>query len=186
LSYWEEAEVNRHIQALIKLGKMKNSDSEYACRVSLHIKKDGIKQFCGDYRPLNMQTRRDSFPMPSINDVLSHIGSSQWFSALDLQFGFWQIRMSPNDVKKTTKIMKSSFYDWNVMSFRLNNATRMFFKTMAKVFKDWTNQFLKVFVDDVNIHNQTWEEHLTHLKAIRTQLQEVNLKLILGKCSFGA
>jgi hypothetical protein len=43
LSYWEEAEVNRHIQALIKLGKMKNSDSEYACKVSLHIKKDGIK-----------------------------------------------------------------------------------------------------------------------------------------------
>jgi hypothetical protein len=78
--------------------------------------------------------------------------------------------MSPNDVKKTTKITKSSFYDWNVMPFRLNNATWTFSKTMVEVFKDWTNQFLKVFVDDVNIHNQTWEEHLTHLKAICTRL----------------
>ncbi len=57
---------------------------------------------------------------------------------------------------------------------------------MAEVFKDWTNQFLKVFVDDVNIHSQTWEKHLTNLKAVLTQLQEVNLKLNPRKCSFGA
>ncbi len=46
--------MNKQIQALIKFGKMKNSDSEYACRVSLPVKKDGNKQFCGDYKPLNM------------------------------------------------------------------------------------------------------------------------------------
>jgi Mg2+ and Co2+ transporter CorA len=57
---------------------------------------------------------------------------------------------------------------------------------MAKMFKDWIKQFLKVFVDDVNIHSQTWEEHLTHLKAILTRLQEVNLKLNPDKYSFGA
>ncbi len=54
LSYWEEAEVNRQIQTLIKLSKMKNNDSEYACKVILPIKKDGNKWFCGDYKPLNM------------------------------------------------------------------------------------------------------------------------------------
>ncbi len=63
--------MNRHIQALIKLGKMKNNDFEYACKVSLHVKKDGSKRFYGDYKPLNMQTRRDSFPMPLIDDVFS-------------------------------------------------------------------------------------------------------------------
>jgi hypothetical protein len=47
---------------------MKNSDFEYVCRVNLPIKKDGNKQFCGDYKPLNMQIRRDSFPMPLIDD----------------------------------------------------------------------------------------------------------------------
>jgi hypothetical protein len=54
------------------------------------------------------------------------------------------------------------------MPFRLKNATRTFSRTKAEVFKDWTNQFLKVFVDDVNIHSQTWEEHLTHLEAVFT------------------
>jgi hypothetical protein len=68
---WEEAKVNKHIQAWIKLGKMKNSDSEYACRVNLLVKRDGSRQFCGDYRPLNLQTRNDSFPMPLIDNVFS-------------------------------------------------------------------------------------------------------------------
>jgi hypothetical protein len=72
------------------------------------------------------------------------------------------------------------------MPFRLKNAIGTFSKTMAKVFKDWTNQFLRVFVDDINIHSQTWEEHLKHLKAILTSWREVNLKLNPGKCFFGA
>jgi hypothetical protein len=88
LSYWEETEVNRQIQALIKFGKIKNSDSRYVCKVNLLIKRDGNKRLCGDYRPLNMQTKRDSFPMPLIDDVFSQMGSNQWFSALDLQSNF--------------------------------------------------------------------------------------------------
>jgi hypothetical protein len=71
LSYWEEAEVKRQIDVLVDLGKMRPSDSEYACRVTLPVKKDGSMRFCGDYRPLNLQTRRDSFPMPLVDDVIS-------------------------------------------------------------------------------------------------------------------
>jgi hypothetical protein len=72
----------------VDLGKMKPSDSEYACRVTLPIKKDGSMRFCGDYRPLNLQTRRDSFPMPLVDDVISQLGKLAWFTALDLQSGF--------------------------------------------------------------------------------------------------
>ncbi len=84
LSYWEETEVNRQIQALIKFGKMKNNDFIYACRVNLSIKRDGSRWFSIDYRSLNMQTKRDSFPMPLIDNVPSQMGNSQWFSALNL------------------------------------------------------------------------------------------------------
>jgi hypothetical protein len=84
LSYWEEVEVKRQIDVLVDLGKMRPSDSEYACRVTLPVKKDGSMRFCGDYRPLNAQTRRDSFPMPLVEDVISQLGKSAWFSALDL------------------------------------------------------------------------------------------------------
>jgi len=50
------------------------------------------------------------------------------------------------------------------MSFDLKNATNTFLQVMADIFKDWTNQFLKV--DDVNIHSGMWNEHLQHIRLV--------------------
>jgi hypothetical protein len=186
LSYWEEAEVKRQINVLVELGKMKPSDSAYACRVTLPVKKDGSKQFCGDYRPLNLQTRKDSFPMPLVDDVISQLGRSAWFTTLNLQLGFWQIRMAPEDMSKTSLITKSELYDWTVMPFGLKNATNTFLRTMTEVFKDLGDTFLKVFVDDLNVHNETWKDHFQHLGAVLSRLKEVNLKLNPIKCCFAA
>jgi hypothetical protein len=75
--------VKRQIDVLVDLGKMKPSDFEYACCVTLPMKRDGSnRRFCGDYRPLNMQTRRDSFPMPLVEDVISQLGKSAWSFAV--------------------------------------------------------------------------------------------------------
>jgi len=63
--------VKRQIDVLVDLGKMKPSNFEYACRVILPVKKDGSRHFCGDYRPFNTQTCRDSFPMPLVDDVIN-------------------------------------------------------------------------------------------------------------------
>jgi hypothetical protein len=68
-------------------------------------------RFCGDYRPLNLQTRRDSFPMPLVDDIISQLGKSAWFIALDLQSGFRQIRMALENRKKTALITKTGLYD---------------------------------------------------------------------------
>jgi hypothetical protein len=74
--------------------------------------------------------------------------------------------MAFNDVKKTSVITKSSLYEWNVMPFELENTTNTLSRTMADILKEWTNQFVKVIVDDVNIHNETWNEHLCHIRLV--------------------
>ncbi len=63
--------MKRQIDVLVDLGKMKPINSKYAYHVTLLIKRDGSRHFCGDYRPLNMQTRHDLFPIPLIDDVIS-------------------------------------------------------------------------------------------------------------------
>jgi len=83
--------VKRQIDALVDLGKMRPSNSEYACWVILLVKKDGSRRFSGDYRPFNTQTRRDMFPMPFVEDVIDQLGKSTWFTALNFQSSFWQI-----------------------------------------------------------------------------------------------
>jgi len=92
--------------------------------------------------------------MPLVDDVISQLGKSAWFTALDLQSGFWQIRMVPEDMKKTTLVTKTGLYDWTVMHFGLKNATNTFTITMSLVFKELGDKFLKVFVDDLNVHSE--------------------------------
>ncbi len=53
---------------------MRPNTLEYVCKVTLLIKKDGSRLFYGNYRPLNMQTQKDAYPMPLIEDVLSQLG----------------------------------------------------------------------------------------------------------------
>jgi hypothetical protein len=117
--------------------------------------------------------------MPLVEDVISQLGKSAWFTTLDLQSGFWQIRMAPEDMGKTALVTKSGLFEWTVMSFGLKNATSTFARTMTKVFKDLGNSFLKIFVDDLNVHSVEWQAHLQHLEAVLSRLREVNLKLNL-------
>jgi hypothetical protein len=92
--------------------------------------------------------------------------------------------MALENMKKTTLTTKNGLYDWTIMPFGLKNATSTFTKTMSKVFKDLGSKFPKVFVDDLNVHNKSWEEHLQHLDAVFFKLKEVNLKLNPNKCCF--
>jgi len=94
--------------------------------------------------------------------------------------------MALDDVKKIAVITKSGLYEWNVMPFGLKIAISTFSQTMVDIFKEWTNQFVKVFVDDVNIHSGTWNEHLCHIRLVLQKLKGVNFKLNLSKCCFGS
>ncbi len=176
LSYWEEAEVKRQINVLVELGKMKPSDSAYACRVTLRVKKDGSRRFCGDYRPLNLQTRRDSFPMPLVDDVISQIRHISMVHCARFAVGILADQDGSRGHEQDTLITKSGLYDWIVMPFGLKNATSTFMRTMTEVFKDLGDTFLKVFVDDLNVHSEKWQDHLQHLGALLSRLREVNLK----------
>jgi hypothetical protein len=84
LYFWEEAKVKRHIDAFVKLGKMKPNTSKYAYRVTLLVKKDGSCHFYGDCKPLNLQRHLDVFLMPLVEGVINWLGKFQWFYALDV------------------------------------------------------------------------------------------------------
>jgi hypothetical protein len=71
--------------------------------------------------------------------------------------------MAPKDVRKTTLILKVGLFGWNVMPFGMKNVTIIFSRIMIKVFGKYMDKFLKVFIDDLNIHNMIWEDHLEHL-----------------------
>jgi len=64
-------------------------------------KKDSSIRFCVDFRKLNAITKKDSYPIPRIDDLLDHLAGNSWFSSLDLKSGYWQVRIRPEDREKT-------------------------------------------------------------------------------------
>lgn len=92
--------------------------------------------------------------------------------------------MALEDILKFELIIKSGLFDYIIMPFGIKNATNIFPKTIIEVFGKYLNKFLKVFVDNLNIHNHNWEQHLEHLCFVILKLKEVNFKLNIRKCEF--
>jgi hypothetical protein len=57
---------------------------------------------CIDYRALNRITIKNRYPLPRIDDLLDQVGRAKYFTSLDLASGYHQIRISPEDVPKTS------------------------------------------------------------------------------------
>jgi hypothetical protein len=91
------------------------------------IKKDSTrlwteKRMCGDYRPLNLVTPQDKYPMPILEELFDSIGDSNIFTIVDLRQGFNQIMFIAKDCKKTTFHGNNKLWEWLVMHFGLKNA----------------------------------------------------------------
>jgi hypothetical protein len=78
--------------------------------------------------------------------------------------------MALEDVKKTTIIRKVGLFDWNVMPFGMKNATNILSRMTIEVFGEYIDKFLKMFVDDLNIHHEmgrTFGASLIHVVEVK-------------------
>ena len=85
----KQAEVNEMITTMQKQGVIEPSTSLWTSPVVLVKKKDGSTRFCVDYRKLIEVTKKYSYPLPRIDDIMGTLSGSCWFSTLDLKSGYW-------------------------------------------------------------------------------------------------
>jgi hypothetical protein len=140
------------------------------------------KRMCGDYRPLNLVTLQDKYPMPILEGLFDSIGDSNIFTIVDLKQDFNQIVLITKDCKKTTFHGSNKLWEWLVMPFGLKNAPVLFQRIMDQVLEK--ANFLKCYIDDVLVHNKGLLQHLVHLEELFKRLHEVNMKIYLKKCEF--
>ncbi|KAJ9514334.1 hypothetical protein QJQ45_012353 [Haematococcus lacustris] len=97
----EQEELKRQIQDYLSKGMIEPSSSPYAAPILFVQKKSGELRMCIDYRQLNKLTLRDQYPLPRIDDLFDRLSGCSVFSSLDLQAGYHQITITPEDVPKT-------------------------------------------------------------------------------------
>ena len=181
-------EVNRQLEAMQDMGVIQSSSSPWASPIVLVRKKDGSMRFCVDYRSLNAVTKKDTFPLPRIDDLLDQLGNAKYFSTLDLAAGYWQIRIQPESQEKTAFVTHRGLFEFRVMPFGLTNAPSVFQRLMQQILMPLNpktgSEFVNVYIDDVIVFSRTIEDHLHHLKTVITSLQQAGLKLKPTKCHF--
>ena len=75
------------------------------------------------------------------------------------------------DILKTVFHMRYGHYKFLVMSFGLTNAPAAFMKLMNRVFHDYLDKFIIVFIDDIVVYSKTREDHETYLRLAFERLQ---------------
>ena len=86
-------EVRSHLREILESGAIRPSQSAWCNAMVLVRKKDASLHFCINFRHLNAHTKKDSYPLPRIQEALESLVGAGHFSCLDLKSRFWQIKM---------------------------------------------------------------------------------------------
>ena len=180
----ELKELHKQLQELLDKGFIRPSHSPWGAPVLFVKKKDGTMRLCIDYRELNKVTIRNKYPLPRIDDLFDQLQGATVFSKIDLRSGYHQLKIKEEDIPKSAFRTRYGHYEFIVMPFGLTNAPAAFMDLMNRVFKEFLDKFVIVFIDDILIYSKTQAEHERHLRTVLQTLRKHQLYAKFSKCEF--
>jgi hypothetical protein len=179
----ELKEMMAQLQDLLSKGFIKPSISPWGAPVLFVKKNDGSMRMCIDYRELNKDTIKTTYPLPRIDDLFDHLQGASWFSKIDLRSGYHQLKVREAYIPKTTFRTRYGHYEFLVMSFGLTNAPAAFMDLMNRVCRPMLDKPVIVFIDDILIYSKNEEEHASHLREVLEVLSKEKLYVKFSKCA---
>jgi hypothetical protein len=184
LTSQENEEVKRQVQDLLYKGLVRESFSPCVVPTVLSSKKDGGWRMCTDSRAINKITIRYRFPLPRMDDLMDFLSGEKYFSKIDLKSDYHQIRMREGDEWKIAFKTNEGLYEWIIIPFGLTNEPSTFMRLMNEVLREFIENFVIVYLDDILIFSKTVAEHLKHLPTVMKRLQQDKLFINMRKSSF--
>ncbi|KAL4304390.1 hypothetical protein GQ457_10G012250 [Hibiscus cannabinus] len=182
--HMETKELKTQLQELLDRSFIRPSTSPWGAPISFVRKKDESLRMCIDYRQLNKMTVKNKYLLPCIDDLFDQLRGASVFSKIDLISRYYQLKVREQDVLKTASRTRYGHYEFLVMPFSLTNAPAAFIDLMNRVFHEYLDQFVVVFIDDILVYSQTVEDHDRHLRLVLQTLLENQLYSKLSKCEF--
>jgi hypothetical protein len=149
MSHEELKELKVQLEELLAKGYIKPNKSPYGAPVLFVHKKDGTLRMCVDYRALNKATVKNLYPLPRIDDLFDRPSGAKVFSRIDLRSGYYQIRIAEGDEEKTACRTRYGSYEFLAMPFGLTDAPATFCTLMNDIFREWLDDFVVVYIDDI-------------------------------------
>jgi len=179
-----EQTLKKEVQRLIDIGVLeKCSDSEWASPTFIIPKKNGTVRFITDLRQVNKKIVRKPFPIPKISDVMQKLEGFQYATALDLNMGYYHIRLDPDAQKICTLILPWGKYKYLRLPMGLSGSPDIFQDRMTNLVGDL--EYARAYLDDLLcLTCSTFEDHLEKLDIILNRLNKSGLKVNAQKSVF--
>ena len=192
--------IDEEIKLLEDARCISKSLSDWASLICIMKKKPDPSQpdkpqlcMCIDYRKVNqylITTHNNSngkivstFPLPKIQELLSHMNKCKYFSSLDLHCGYYCISLTEDAKKKTASMTADGKYQWNVVPFGLASTVSTFQYLISTVLTG-LNNFAFTYLDNILVFSEMYEDHLHHQNVVFEKFQKIGLKIKLSKCQF--
>ena len=157
---------------------------EWLANMAVVPKKGNKWRVCVDYTDLNDACPKDSFPLPSIDQIVYASAGHGMLSFLDAISGYHHIPMHPPDAEKTSFITPHGLYCYNVMPFGLKNARATYQRLVTKMFRSLLGSTMEVYINDMLVKSKQRSDHAAHLQQTFDLLREYGMKLNPLKCAF--
>ena len=141
------------------------------------VKKNGSIRYALDFRQLNKITKKSAFPLPQIEEILSHLYGSKIFSSIDLSQAFHAIPIRDQDQEKTAFTANDKQYKFKRLPFGLCNSPSIYSELMTIVMKPFSKKEAVHFMDDILVYSKTVTEHIATLKRLFAAFRRAGMRI---------
>ena len=176
----------KEIERLCKLGVLERQHySEWASPSFIVPKKNGTVRFLSDFREVNKRLIRKPFPIPKISTVLQELEGFTFATALDLNMGYYTIRLDPDASKICTIIFPWGKYSYKRLPMGIAGSPDIFQAEMMKLMESL--EYVRAYIDDLLcISRESFDDHLDKLEEVLKRLRDAGLKVNADKSTFCA
>ena len=179
-----EPDLKKQLDKWLEKDVIEASDSPWSFNLVAAKKKGGKIRWCVDWRRLNQITKKDAFPMPSVQDNITRLAGSTIFSGVDMNGAFNAINLAEKDREKTAFATPWGLYQQKKLGFGLCNGPATYCRLVSRILRDIPPMMAIGFLDDAVIHSVDLKSHFKHLDATLEAYRKAGLKLGPEKCNF--
>ena len=139
-------------------------------------------RWCVDYHAVNALTTKEVYPLPLIEECLDTLAGNIWFSKMDANSAYWQVKIKESDRRKTAFITKYGLFEFVRMAFGLCGAPATYTRVVNLILRGLNWNVVLAFLDDILVLGKNFEDHLSNLRKVLVRFREYKLKLKPSKC----